>query len=152
VTTKRTFKAAEICRQLDLPPYVLRYWETEFPMLRGKGTGAARTYTSEDAATLRRIQQLLYEEGYTIAGAKKKLESEPDGEPVAASLFDDAPAAGGDAPAATGRRKSTGGRASRNAAPLDSPPDERIESLRNGIAAALADARSILAALGKPRR
>ncbi|MBZ0100563.1 MAG: MerR family transcriptional regulator [Thermoanaerobaculia bacterium] len=140
---KRTLKAAEVCKQLDLPPYVLRYWETEFPMLQGKGNGAARTFSAEDVAILRRIQQLLYEEGYTIAGAKKKLEGEPTGHAAAApSLFaESAPAAAqpaGDDPAV--------------AAALDSPPDERIETLRNGIAAALAETRSILELLGKPGR
>ncbi len=140
---KRTFKAAEVCKQLDLPPYVLRYWETEFPMLQGKGNGPARTFSADEVATLRRIQQLLYEEGYTIAGAKKKLEGEPAGHAAASpSLFAEAapPAAtaSGDGPLAP--------------AALDSPPEERIETLRNGIAAALAEARSILELLGKPGR
>ena len=76
---KRSFKLAEVCKQLDLPPYVLRYWETEFPALQSstnRANGPGRAYSVEEVGILRRIKQLLYEEGYTIAGAKKKLESD----------------------------------------------------------------------------
>jgi DNA-binding transcriptional MerR regulator len=138
---KRSFKLAEICKQLDLPPYVLRYWETEFPALQGegRGTGAARTFTPEDLAVLRRIKQLLYDEGYTIAGAKKKIETEPAprADVAAAPLFVEE-AVDGDARSRSGA--------------LDSASDERIESLRRGVADALRDARAILSLLGKSSR
>jgi|MudIll2142460700_1097286.scaffolds.fasta_scaffold1109863_2 DNA-binding transcriptional MerR regulator len=144
---KRTLKLAEVCKQLDLPPYVLRYWETEFTALASaaKSGTAGRTYSGEDLALLRRIKRLLYEEGYTIAGAKKKLESEPapraDAE-AAGPLF-----AGAGAEAATPDAGST------PAAPaLDSPADERIESLRRGITEALKEARAVLAILEKQSR
>lgn len=138
---KRSFKLAEICKQLDLPPYVLRYWETEFPALQGegRGTGAARTFSPEDLAVLRRIKQLLYDEGYTIAGAKKKIETEPAprADAAAAPLFVEE-AGDGDARSRAGA--------------LDSASDERIESLRRGVADALRDARAILSLLGKSSR
>ena len=66
-----------MCRVLDLQPYVLRYWQTEFPVLASKkGAGGRREYDAEDLETIRRIKELLYDEGYTIASAKKKLTAE----------------------------------------------------------------------------
>ena len=56
---------------------MLRYWETEFPSLApAKGGGGQRTYTQREVDTILRIKALLYTDGFTIAGAKKKLEAE----------------------------------------------------------------------------
>ena len=83
---KLYYKIGEACKELDIQPYVLRYWETEFPFLRpDKSKSGQRVYTADDLVVIGRIKELLYEEGYTIAGAKKKLESEIDGE---TELFD----------------------------------------------------------------
>ena len=61
----------------DVQPYVLRYWETEFPPLApNKSGGGQRLYTQREIDVVMRIKQLLYSEGFTIAGAKKKLETE----------------------------------------------------------------------------
>lgn len=61
----------------DVQPYVLRYWETEFPALApNKSGGGQRLYTRAEIDIILRIKQLLYSEGFTIAGAKKKLETE----------------------------------------------------------------------------
>ena len=61
----------------DVQPYVLRYWETEFPPLApNKSGGGQRMYTQREIDIVMRIKQLLYSEGFTIAGAKKKLETE----------------------------------------------------------------------------
>ena len=61
----------------DVQPYVLRYWETEFPPLApNKSGGGQRLYTKREIDIILRIKQLLYSEGFTIAGAKKKLEAE----------------------------------------------------------------------------
>lgn len=69
----------------EVAPYVLRYWETEFPALaEGKDRGAPRLYTARDVQIIARIRQLLYDEGFTVAGAKKRLESE-----IAEGRFDD---------------------------------------------------------------
>ena len=74
---KLYFKIGEACRKLEIQPYVLRYWETEFPALSPeKSRSGQRTYGESDIRIIGRIKELLYEEGYTIAGAKKKLESE----------------------------------------------------------------------------
>jgi DNA-binding transcriptional MerR regulator len=83
----RLYKIGEVCRIADVQPYVLRYWETEFPSLApNKSGGGQRLYTRREIDIILRIKQLLYSEGFTIAGAKKKLEVE--GEPVAAPARD----------------------------------------------------------------
>ncbi len=74
---KKLFKIGEVCRVADVQPYVLRYWETEFPPLApNKSGGGQRLYTQHEIDVILRIKQLLYAEGFTIAGAKKKLEAE----------------------------------------------------------------------------
>ena len=74
---KKLYKIGEVCRIADVQPYVLRYWETEFPALTpNKSGGGQRLYTQREIDTILRIKQLLYSEGFTIAGAKKKLESD----------------------------------------------------------------------------
>jgi len=71
------YKIGEACKELDIQPYVLRYWETEFPALSpSKSRSGQRVYSEKELEVIRRIKELLYEEGYTIAGAKKKLETE----------------------------------------------------------------------------
>ncbi len=74
---KRLYKIGEVCKVADVQPYVLRYWETEFPPLApNKSGGGQRLYTQHEIDIILRIKQLLYSEGFTIAGAKKKLEGE----------------------------------------------------------------------------
>ena len=71
------YKIGEACKALDIQPYVLRYWETEFPALSpNQSRSGQRVYSEAEIDVIRRIKELLYEEGYTIAGAKKKLEAE----------------------------------------------------------------------------
>jgi len=71
------YKPAEACKIAEVAPYVLRYWETEFPALaEGKEKGAAKLYSSREVKIIARIRQLLYDEGFTVAGAKKRLEAE----------------------------------------------------------------------------
>jgi DNA-binding transcriptional MerR regulator len=80
----RLYKIGEVCRIADVQPYVLRYWETEFPSLApNKSGGGQRLYTRREIDIILRIKQLLYSEGFTIAGAKKKLEvEEPSATPA----------------------------------------------------------------------
>jgi DNA-binding transcriptional MerR regulator len=71
------YKPADACRMAEVAPYVLRYWETEFSALsEGKEKGTSRLYTARDVQIIARIRQLLYDEGFTVAGAKKRLDSE----------------------------------------------------------------------------
>jgi len=80
VSKKLFYRIGEACKQLDIQPYVLRYWETEFPVLSPRKSKAGqRVYSEEELQLIQRIKQLLYEEGYTIAGAKKKLDAELSG-------------------------------------------------------------------------
>lgn len=74
---EKLYKIGEVCKVADLQPYVLRYWETEFPQLSpNKSGGGQRLYTKRELDIILRIKELLYKEGFTIAGAKKKLETD----------------------------------------------------------------------------
>ena len=80
IPNKLFFKIGEVCEITDTQPYVLRYWESEFPALApAKNSSGQRIYRRKDIETVLRIKQLLYEEGFTIAGAKKRLEAEMAG-------------------------------------------------------------------------
>src|SRR5947199_9821050 len=71
---KLYFKIGEVARLIGVKPYVLRYWESEFSVLRpGKTRSRHRLYRRRDVETLLEIRRLLYAEGYTIAGAKRRL-------------------------------------------------------------------------------
>ena len=77
IPNKLFFKIGQVCELTDTQPYVLRYWESEFPALApAKNSSGQRIYRRRDIETVLRIKQLLYDEGFTIAGAKKRLETE----------------------------------------------------------------------------
>jgi len=82
---KLYFRIGEVAKIVGVKPYVLRYWETEFTVLKpGKTPSRHRLYRRRDVETLLEIKRLLYQEGFTIAGAKKRLkESEKDDTPAA---------------------------------------------------------------------
>lgn len=71
---------SEVADHLDIPPHVLRFWETKFSSLRPlKRSGGRRYYRPDDVALLERIRDLLYNEGFTIKGAQKHLGSRRPG-------------------------------------------------------------------------
>jgi DNA-binding transcriptional MerR regulator len=73
-TGKSLFRIGEVSRLTDTKPFVLRYWETEFPMLQPvKSPKGHRLYRREDVETVLVIKRLLYDEGFTIAGARRHL-------------------------------------------------------------------------------
>src|SRR4029453_4806017 len=77
IPEKIYFKIGEVCEIVGVQAHVLRYWETEFPMLSPqKNRSGQRSYRRRDVEIALRIKQLLYDEMFTIAGAKKKLQSE----------------------------------------------------------------------------
>jgi DNA-binding transcriptional MerR regulator len=77
IPEKLFFKIGEVCDIAGVQAHVLRYWETEFPMLAPqKNRAGQRTYRRRDVEMALRIKELLYDEQYTIAGAKKKLAGE----------------------------------------------------------------------------
>lgn len=132
------YKIGEACKQLDIQPYVLRYWETEFPALSpNKSKSGQRVYSEKELEIIRRIKQLLYEEGYTIAGAKKKLEGElaaggvEEGGPTEAEAADDGS----------------------NGAPSTvsvSEAERKLEDLKAGVEEILGEARELLEMLESP--
>jgi DNA-binding transcriptional MerR regulator len=135
IPEKLFFKIGEVCELSGVQAHVLRYWESEFPMLAPqKNRAGQRTYRKRDVEMALRIKELLYDDQYTIAGAKKKLASElrgasklkvvtpemsgPQGvtpahtqnilqrESVSPSFSTEALASGGEAPATEGRSSS----------------------------------------------
>jgi DNA-binding transcriptional MerR regulator len=71
---ERLYRIGEVSRLSELKPFVLRYWETEFPMLEPvKSPSGHRMYRQEDVDMVFKIKRLLYDEGFTIAGARRHL-------------------------------------------------------------------------------
>lgn len=153
---------------LDIQPYVLRYWQTEFPVLASnKGAGGRRDYGAEDMETIRRIKELLYDEGYTIASAKKKLASElaeggVRGRPLSLEEAppDNGQAAAAQAPGSDAEAEKTAEVENAQAAPAAGSKDlevadlgeigvltRRVERLEGGVAALVAQARQLAAEL-----
>ena len=80
IPDKRYFAIGEVSRLCALKPHVLRYWEQEFPQLNPvKRRGNRRYYRQEDVLTIRQIRALLYDEGYTIDGARQRMSAEQTG-------------------------------------------------------------------------
>lgn len=77
IPEKLYFKIGEVCDLVGVQAHVLRYWETEFPQLAPqKNRSGQRSYRRKDVEISLRIKELLYEDMYTIAGARKRLQSE----------------------------------------------------------------------------
>lgn len=75
---KLYFRIGEVASLVGVEPHVLRYWEREFRSIRPtKSAKGQRVYSRRDVENLMRVRELLYQEGFTIAGAKKKLERGP---------------------------------------------------------------------------
>ena len=78
-SNKLFYRIGEVSRLSGLEPYVLRYWESEFPQLHpNKGKSGQRLYSKKDLDMVLKIKQLLYKEGYTISGARKKMNGKGD--------------------------------------------------------------------------
>jgi DNA-binding transcriptional MerR regulator len=74
IPDKEYFRIGEVAEIAQVEPYVLRFWETEFARLRpGKTRTSQRVYSRRDVSLVLRIRDLLYEEGYTIQGARRQL-------------------------------------------------------------------------------
>jgi len=82
----RFYRIGEVSKLTALKPFVLRYWETEFPMLEPvKSPSGHRLYRQQDVDLVLKIKRLLYDEGYTIAGARRFLRESANGEPAEAT-------------------------------------------------------------------
>jgi DNA-binding transcriptional MerR regulator len=87
IPAKRYFTIGEVSELCDVKPHVLRYWETEFPSLKPvKRRGNRRYYQRHDVLMVRQIRSLLYEQGYTIGGARLRLEGDGAKQDSAISL------------------------------------------------------------------
>lgn len=85
IPDKQYFRIGEVAQVAQVEPHVLRFWETEFPELQpDKSRTGQRTYSRQDVALVLTIRDLLYEEGYTIPGARKRLRR--DGGAIAAEV------------------------------------------------------------------
>lgn len=77
IPEKLFFRIGEVSKLCSLPAYVLRFWETEFPQLKpNKSNTGQRLYRRKDVENIVRVKKLLYEEGYTINGARQFIKSE----------------------------------------------------------------------------
>ncbi len=77
IPDKLYFRIGEVAKMLALPAYVLRFWETEFPQLKPtKSNTGQRMYRRREVELAVRVKKLLYEEGFTIAGARERLKAE----------------------------------------------------------------------------
>jgi DNA-binding transcriptional MerR regulator len=77
IPDKLYFRIGEVSRLCGLPSYVLRFWETEFPQLKpSKGSTGQRMYRRLDVENVLRVKKLLYDQGFTIAGARQQLRAE----------------------------------------------------------------------------
>jgi DNA-binding transcriptional MerR regulator len=151
-TKKLYYKIGEACKKLDIQPYVLRYWETEFTALSpDKSKSGQRVYSDRDLEVIGRIKELLYEEGFTIAGAKKKLEGElKSGKPLTGTHEEpDEPAAETEPPAKPAKSKKV-------ADPevmIDPATAKELAQVRKGVEKALKETEAILALLDSgPKR
>jgi DNA-binding transcriptional MerR regulator len=85
--SKLYYRIGEVAELVGVEPHVLRYWEREFRTIRPtKSPKGQRVYSRRDVETLSRVRELLYGEGFTIAGARKKLQDTDDPSPNAAEL------------------------------------------------------------------
>lgn len=86
LSKKMFYKIREVAKIADVKPHVLRYWESEFSILKpSKNKNGQRTYTKKDIDTILQIKQLLHVERYSIAGAKKLLRRKKE-EPAKANV------------------------------------------------------------------
>jgi DNA-binding transcriptional MerR regulator len=87
IPDKLYFRIGEVATLCRLPAYVLRFWESEFPQLKPvKSSTGQRMYRRRDVESVLRIKQLLYEQGFTIVGARQQLRSEMKAEKGQAAI------------------------------------------------------------------
>lgn len=107
IPDKLYFRIGEVSRLANVKPYVLRYWETEFPGLGPKKSGSNhRLYRRKDVELILEIKRLLYERRFTIEGARRFLETRGKAEPKPGPAIVPAAAPGPVAPASKTRVKS----------------------------------------------
>ena len=79
VPKRELYKAAEVCEVAQVQPYVLRSWEAEFPQIgQAPSSGGPRVYRKADVELVLKIKQLVFDEGLTLSGARRRLDEESD--------------------------------------------------------------------------
>ncbi|HWY24276.1 MAG TPA: MerR family transcriptional regulator [Nevskia sp.] len=107
IPRKRYFAIGEVSDLCAVKPHVLRYWEQEFPQLKPiKRRGNRRYYQIDDVLMVRHIRSLLYEQGFTIGGARQRLKDQPKAERLKSIQPLAQPAPAERAPAATATASS----------------------------------------------
>ena len=92
---RELYKAAEVCEVVQVQPYVLRSWEAEFPQIgQAPPGGGARLYRRSDIELVLRIKQLVFDEGLTLSGARRRLEEDADRDSGPPVLVDEVLGAG----------------------------------------------------------
>jgi DNA-binding transcriptional MerR regulator len=87
IPDKLYFRIGEVATLCHLPAYVLRFWESEFPQLKPvKSSTGQRMYRKRDVESVLRIKQLLYDQGFTISGARQQLRSETKSDKAQAAI------------------------------------------------------------------
>lgn len=126
IPDKLYFRIGEVARLAGIKPYVLRFWESEFPSLGPKKSGTGhRLYRRKDVEQVLEIKRLLYEKRFTIEGARKFLEARPKAEPGAAP-----PAKGARKAAAAAAAPLQGGLFEASSAMMETVRKELQEILR----------------------
>jgi DNA-binding transcriptional MerR regulator len=127
IPDKLYFRIGDVATLLDVPAYVLRFWETEFPQLKpNKGGTGQRLYRKKDVEMALRIKSLLYDEGYTIPGARLVFKAE-------------AKASTADAPEAAATPRETAAAAEAARPQLTGRQTAKLHALREEMRALLAD-------------
>jgi DNA-binding transcriptional MerR regulator len=135
--TPKLYKAAEVCEMTQLQPYVLRSWEKEFPGIGVQKTqDGPRLYRQSDLDQVLRIKQLVFGEGLTLAGARRRLEDSSQG-PVGAHDAAEQPAAAvppeRSQPAKGAKAASGVAAATRAGAAITAEARARVEQVRDGL-------------------
>ena len=148
IPEKLFFKIGEVCELAGVQAHVLRYWESEFPMLAPqKNRAGQRVYRKRDVEMALRIKELLYEDQYTIAGAKKRLANDLRGGKVKTGSGE-----GGEgySPSTVSNEKSAAQRLSKVAnARLASTDGTKTDEDRNALRRLAAELKELLAMLEK---
>jgi DNA-binding transcriptional MerR regulator len=148
IPEKLFFKIGEVCELAGVQAHVLRYWESEFPMLAPqKNRAGQRVYRKRDVEMALRIKELLYEDQYTIAGAKKRLTNDLRGGKIKTATSEGAE---GYTTSPSGNEKSAAQRLSKVAnARLTSSDGIKTAEDRNTLRRLASELRELLSMLEK---
>jgi DNA-binding transcriptional MerR regulator len=133
IPAKRYFTIGEVSVLCGVKPYVLRYWEQEFTQLKPvKRRGNRRYYQHHEVLLIRRIRELLYDQGFTISGARNRLAEQAPGGRMSHSNGESVPAASGTAEAMVDDAPAEGPDVAVDAVPDDELPVPEVNEL-NGV-------------------